>query len=467
MTRCMTATAMARALADGARTARDLVEQSLDRVDRHGDRAVFITLTADQARADATASDARRANGVPFSAWDGIPVAWKDLFDVTGTPTTAGSAVYAGRAPSTRSASVVAACARFGLISLGKTNLSEFAYSGLGLNPHFGTPVNPHSRGDARAPGGSSSGSAVAVASGIVPVAIGTDTAGSVRVPAAFCGVTGFKSSQERYDRGGVFSLSTSLDSLGAFAHSVEDLITIDAMMRGVRSSPPVTLRPDDLEILVPDTIVSDGLEPGVAEAFETAVGRLRAAGCRIERSAFPIFQEVSDLFARHGTLTVAEAATRHAGLLASDDAARMDPRVRARMMTAASFTAQDYVILQWERERLQAKVTAELGSRFMLFPTVAITAPSLAALEADDTHFVATNLMALRNTMLGNYLGMPGVSLPIGTDAAGLPVGALLSGPHRSDDKVLAASLGIEAAFRADDWRAPNSVLRGLARLR
>lgn len=433
-------------LESGAETAVSLLHDCLQRIDDHGDDAIFISFTKERAEMEAAASDARRRSGKLLSALDGVPVAWKDLFDTKGVTTTAGAAVRADSPPAARDADVVGACAALGMVCIGKTNLSEFAYSGLGLNPHFGTPKNPRAaEADPRAPGGSSSGSAVAVAAGLVPVAVGTDTAGSVRVPASFCGVTGYKASQNRYSKAGVFALSDSLDSLGIFAHSVDDVMAMDAVMRGQLPGPPDPTDIADLEIVIPQTVVFDDVAPDILTCFEAAVGQLEKAGVTITRMPFSIFAEIIHLFQTHGTLTVAEAATLHRDLLASDDAERMDQRVRQRLLLAPNFSTQDYIYLQQERVRLQTAVTDLLGHRFLLFPTVPITAPALDALEASDELFAATNLLALRNTMLGNYVGTPGVSLPIGIDRDGLPGGALLSAPYGDDDRVLAAARAIE----------------------
>ncbi len=443
------ATQLADMLQAGETTAVALATHYLDKIQQHWDQSVFITVTRDRALADAQASDARRSKGNLLSPWDGIPIAWKDLFDTKGNTTTAGSIVYAKAKPATRDATVVAACRDLGLVCLGKTNLTEFAYSGLGLNPHYGTPVNPCSDAVPRAPGGSSAGSAVAVAAGLAPVAIGTDTAGSVRVPASFCGLTGFKSSQNRYSKTGVFPLSSSLDSLGPLALCVDDLIVMDALMRGRSAAPIVDVDLAGLKILIPETIVFDDIDADVATCFDEAVNRLRTAGIHVSRAPFPIFQQIMDLFAAHGTPTVAEAATFHGSLLASEQAEQMDQRVRTRMMTASGFSAQDYITLQWERERLQEEVAIALDDRCLLFPTVAMTAPALAPLEADDDLFATTNLKVLRNTMLGNFLGMPGVSLPIGVDTNGLPIGALISAPYGADDRILAVAKAIEPVMQ------------------
>lgn len=439
-----TATGLAHMLGNGEISAVELLSEYLGRIENHDDQSVFIKVTSARAFKEAKASDERRQYGSTQSPWDGIPIAWKDLFDTKGDPTSAGSKVYMNANPAKQDAVVVEACSRLGLICLGKTNLSEFAYSGLGLNPHFGTPINPHSDTEPRAPGGSSSGSAVAVAADLAPIAIGTDTAGSVRVPASFCGVRGFKSSQNRYCKQGVFPLSSSLDSLGAFAHCVDDLITLDAIMRGEAVSTEQHVAGDQ-EFLIPQTVVFDDVEPAIVAGFEEAIRRLTRGGIKVCRAPFPIFDEVAGLFKSHGTLTVAEAATVHKQLLSSPRADMMDRRVRDRIRTASGFTAQDYIKLQWERDRLQNATARAMGNRLLLFPTVAIAPPIIKPLEASDEHFAAINLMALRNTMHGNYLGTPGVSIPIGHDQNGLPIGALISGPFGHDDRVLAAAKAME----------------------
>lgn len=440
-----TANELARGLDAGEFSSEQLVTESLENIQTCDDQSIFIQVTSQRALEEATASDKRRRTGQLLSCWDGIPIAWKDLFDFKGLPTTAGTAVYHDAPPAIQDAGVVDACASLGLISLGKTNLSEFAYSGLGLNPHYGTPVNPHGTGSAYAPGGSSSGSAVAVARGLTPLAIGTDTAGSVRVPASFCGIAGFKSSQNRYFQAGVFPLSSSLDSLGSFARTVEELIQVDAMMRGQATAfiPITDLR--DITFLVPETVVFDDINSEIKRAFERMTDTLSDGGATIQRQPFPIFSEVTQLFQQHGTLTVAEAYTLHEKLLNSTQADAMDQRVRTRMLTANQFSTSDYIHLQSARKRLQTSTTKALGSRFLLFPTTPITAPRIAELESSDTLFATTNLMALRNTMLGNYLGTPGLSLPIGSNSANLPIGALISAPFGQDDRLLSAARAVE----------------------
>ncbi len=437
---------LAQALDSGELTSEELVKNSLDAINTCTDQSIFIQVTQERALAEAAASDVRRRKGKLLSRWDGIPIAWKDLFDFKGLPTTAGSSVYKNAVSAQCDADVVGACASHGLISIGKTNLSEFAYSGLGLNPHFGTPINPHGTDKAFAPGGSSAGSAVAVARGLTTLAVGTDTAGSVRVPASFCGIAGFKSSQNRYSKAGVFPLSSSLDSLGAFARTVDELIQVDAMMRGFASASLPKVNLSEITFLVPETVVFDDIDVEIENAFSQMTEKLSSAGATIQRQKFPIFSEVSELFQRHGTLTVAEAYALHEELLHGAEANKMDQRVRTRMLTASQFSTTDYIRLQWERNRLQQATTETLGSTFLLFPTTPITAPELNLLESSDDLFASVNLKALRNTMLGNYLGTPGLSLPIGSNADGMPFGALISAPYGQDERVLSVAKAVEA---------------------
>lgn len=446
-----TAGFLADKLARGEITSEALVRQCFDNIRQHGDDAIFITLTEQAALSAARASDTRRANGQSLGSWDGIPVAWKDLVDIPNTPTTAGAAIRRNAPAPEQAATIYQACEAQGLICIGKTNLSEFAYSGLGLNPHFGTPVNPKSGEIPLAPGGSSSGSAVAVAASIVPVSIGTDTAGSVRVPAAFCGIYGFKSSQTRYDKTGIFPLSSSLDSVGIFAHDIDDIIAMDAIMRGESSANIPAFDLAEFEAIIPDSFVLSGLSQEVSGGFEHAIKLLKDNGVSVQTQPFPIFDEVAELFAKHGTLTVAEAATFHQETLNGPNAELMDQRVRERMLTASTFTAQDYIFLQSERLRLERAVADLLDGRFLLFPTVATTAPPIQELQEYDAQFARTNLLALRNTMVGNYLGMPGVSIPIKNHVGNAPIGLLLSAANDCDANVLSAGRMLHEIFSVD----------------
>ena len=431
----------------GEITSQDIVAASIATYEACGDEAIFITRDFDRARMQAASSDERRAQGKALCRWDGIPVAWKDLFDLKHLRTTAGSAVYANAPPAARSARVVTACEALGLASLGKTNLSEFALSGLGVNPHYGTPTNPWSKDGAQVPGGSSSGSAVAVARGIVPVSIGTDTAGSVRVPAAFCGVTGFKSSAARHSRDGVFPLAPSFDSVGAFAHSVSDLAAIDRIMRGMHPVKSLGSSLEGIAFVIPEELFFDGVHPHTLSVFDGVIDVLSAAGIRVRRSAAPVFQTVSELLERHGTPILPEAMTIHRAILESENRAGMDAIVENRLSRWRTFDVRDYIILLWERQSLIKRVSEEFPNAVFMWPTVAIPPPRFSEIE-EVRRFEETNRLVLRNTLPGSFLDMPGVTIPIGVDGSGLPIGALISGPSGEDDRVLAASQMAEQAL-------------------
>lgn len=425
-----------------------LLEETLDAVEVYPDKAIFTVLTKERARAEAEASRRRLREGRSLGVLDGVPIAWKDLFDMAGLPTTAGSRVLADAAPAERDAAVVRALAGAGMVSIGRVNMSEFAFSGLGINPHYGTPRNPAApAGEHRIPGGSSSGSAAAVAAGLVPVSIGTDTGGSVRIPAAFTGIVGYKASRGRYSMEGVFPLARTLDSLGPLCRTVQDAVWVDAAMRG-RPASEALPRADlaGLSLVIPETVFFDGAEPEVVAAFGAGVKRLAKAGARIRREAFPEFAEIFAVMARHGALVTAEAFVLHRERIKGETAAGMDPRVVKRTLLGEKITLADYLETQAARERLTAAFEARLGPESLLIsPTLPHVAPLTQPLVDDEELFFATNGKTLRNTLVGNFLDWCGVSLPCGTGAAGMPAGLLVSGPRGSDARVLAVASVVE----------------------
>ena len=413
--------------------------------------SLFTLPTPARATAESAAAAARWKDGRPAGLLDGVPIVVKDMIDLAGEVTTVGSRVI-GRDPAVADAAIVQRLAEAGAVTLGRVNMTELAFSGLGLNPHYGTPANPHGRDAPRVPGGSSSGSAVAVAAGIVPVAIGTDTGGSVRVPAAFNGIVGYKTSGGRWPMAGVFPLSRSLDTLGVFARSVVDAVVVDAGARGLVAPDLRRGTLDGLRILVPTTVVLDDLEPEVAANFEDALGRLARAGVTIERRAVPAFAEIMRLNADHGVLHAYEGYLVHRGLIASEAAVRMDRRVVARLGASAGVTTEDEGILRAARAQLIDEAWALFeGHTLVAYPSVPHVAPKIAPLEADDALFARVNAKTLRNTLFGNMLDWCGVSIPNGTGEAGMPTGFLLSGGPGRDDHLLATALTAEAVIRGE----------------
>lgn len=445
----LTARETGRQLAQGRLDAVDLAEATLERIAACDDQAVFVEILADRARAEAKAAAGRLRAGTPASPLDGVPLAWKDLFDCAGRVTTAGSAVLRDAAPAAVDAALVAAGRNAGLVTVGTTNMTEFAYSGIGLNPHYGTPRNPHDEAVARSPGGSSSGSGVAVARGLVPVAMGTDTGGSIRIPAAFNGVVGYKSSTGHYPMDGVFPLSWSLDTLGPLARDVADCVVVDAVLRGQPVPPMEAVGLAGIAVIVPETVMFDDCQPAVRENFEAAVERLARAGAQVQRQAVPELAEILALIAARGHVQLAEALAVHWDRLHGPDADRMDARVVRRLRQGTGMSAVDLALFNRERQRLIAHTNRRFGDAFILCPTTPHVAMPIAPLEQDQDLFFQWNAKTLRNTMIGNFLDWCGVSIPNGRDGDGLPTGLLMSAPHGRDAALLRAALAMEEAVR------------------
>lgn len=443
-----TAAGIGRLLAAGATNPVEVAAAFLERIDQAAARHVFLHVTGDRAQREAEASRKRYREGRALGPLDGVPISWKDLFDVAGSPTTAGSALFRDSAPATRDAPVVGNLAAAGMVCLGKVNLTEFAYSGLGLNPHYGTPANPHDTTVARAPGGSSSGAGVSVAGGLCPCSIGTDTGGSVRVPAAFNGVVGYKTSERRIDKTGVFPLSETLDTVGPLAKSVEDVVLLDMAMRGLVATGVRRADLSRLTIAVPTNVVHDGADDAVGANFEAAIDRLSRAGAIVVRRTLPLLDEVQAVTEAYGSLTAAEAYVVHKDRVDGPDRERIDRRVAARILAGKRMSSYDLISLTRVRTRLIGDLGRELDGGLLAMPTTPHTAPEIAPLEADDDLFHKTNLKTLRNTLLGNFLATCGLALPSGRDVEGLPTSILFSAPWGADEMLLSNGLAIEAAL-------------------
>lgn len=437
-----------------------LAEYLLNRTDEALDRNIFISVTKDRAKREAAASLKRYVEGRPLSALDGVPIAWKDLFDVAESRTTAGSSLYRESPIKHQDQRCVANSAAAGMVCLGKLNLTEFAYSGLGLNPHFGTPANPNDVEEHRAPGGSSSGSGVAVAAGYVPCAIGTDTGGSVRIPSSLNGTYGYKTSEGRINKEGVVPLSRTLDTVGPLARSVEDCVVLDMIMRGAVTSGVKRRTLKDLAVVVPENIVFDSCDAAVIENFDASIELLEDAGVSVKRQRIEIFDAVSELTARHGSLTAAEAFHEYRSLLESDDGKKIDGRVVHRMMQGSKMTADDLLHILNARKNTMARMASEYGDKIIAMPTTPITAPKIAPLEADTDRFHAVNLLMLRNTMIGNFLGLCGLAVPNGRDTKGLPTSILFSAPAGRDDLLLGYGLEVARVLQeqfSPTWAIPR----------
>ena len=416
---------------------RDRLELALIRIaDPNGEGArACLTVYADQARAAADAADARAALGAPLGPLDGVIVTVKDLFDVAGEVTRAGSKILAEEGkPATADAPVVQRLRAAGAVIVAKTNMTEFAFSGIGANPHFGTPGNPRDR--TRVPGGSSSGAAVAVGDGLCDIAIGTDTGGSVRVPAGLCGLVGFKPSRQRVPTAGAFPLSTTLDSVGPIANSVEDCAKADAVMAGETFTPiePIALR--GLSFGVAEGMPLDRLDHTVAAAFVSAVARFERAGVRVSHEAMPLFDDMAAVNAKGG-ISPPEACAIHRDRMARR-AADIDPNVRVRIERGCAVSEADYADMMRERTRLVHAMDARLRALdVLLMPTTSIVAPTIAEIE-DTKVFAARNAALLRNTSIVNFFDLCAISLPLPPPRGALPVGLMLIARNGQDRRLL-----------------------------
>ncbi len=411
---------------------------------------VFTRLDSERALALATASDALRGVGLVRSPLEGLPVSVKDLFDIAGQTTCAGSVLLRDAPAATHNAPVVDRLLAAGAVIVGRTNMTEFAYSGLGLNPHHGTPRNPWDRATGRIPGGSSSGAAVSVSDGMAVVAVGSDTGGSVRIPSALCGLAGFKPTARRVPTQGALPLSTTLDSIGPLAASVRCCAIVDAVLAGepVPASVPAALRDlRDVRLGVPTDVVLDDLDEPVGAAFEAACQCLARAGARIHRIAVPEFATLPALHAK-GTLPAAEAWAWHRDHI-ERHAAAYDPRVVSRIQLGARITAADYIDLLAARQRWMAAVQARVaGFDALLMPTVPQIAPRIDRLVADEAAYVRANALMLRNPALINFLDGCALSLPCHAPGQA-PVGLMLAGLADSDARILALGQAAEAALK------------------
>ena len=437
-----TVSTLARQLDAGATTSRALVDASLAAIKAGGEEArkTYTALHAEQARAAADAQDLLRRAGLRPSPLAGLPISVKDLFDEAGHTTRAGSRALEGAVPATRDADAVARLRAAGAVVVGRTNMTEFAFSGVGINPHYGTPGNPAD--PARIPGGSSSGAGVSVAAGHVPLALGTDTGGSVRIPAALCGIVGFKPTQRRVPLRGALPLSWSLDSVGPLARTVECCAIADAVLAGEAEwvPPPVGLA--GLRFAVPQAVVLDGMEEPVARAFETACRRLSEAGARIVDLPMAELEEIGPANAKGG-LPAAEAAHWHRTLLA-EKGGLYDPRVRVRIERGHAMSAADYIEVTQRRADLIARADrATADHDALLMPTVPLPAPRIDAF-AEDAAFTRLNLLLLRNCALFNFLDRCAVSLPM-QRAGDLPSGMMLGGAAGADRRLLSIAAAVE----------------------
>jgi aspartyl-tRNA(Asn)/glutamyl-tRNA(Gln) amidotransferase subunit A len=438
---------LSRDLAGGKATSRELVEQALARIaDPAGEGArAFLKVYADSARADADHADRLRKAGVVRSPVDGLPVSVKDLFDVAGDVTRAGSKVLAGAPPARADAPAVAALRAAGAVIVGRSNMVEFAFGAVGTNPHYDTPRNPWDRKAARVPGGSSSGAAVSVADGMCVMGLGTDTRGSIRQPAALCGIAGFKPTARRVSRQGAFPLSYTLDSVGPLASSIACCAAYDAVLAGEPVAELADMPARGLRLLLPRSSALEDLDPEVARAFEASLELLSRAGALIEERKVPAFDRQAEYF-KNGGFAAAEAYAIHRRWLGRLD--DYDSRVAKRVVLGKDIPGWEYVELGLMREAYIAEIAALMAPfDAFLMPTAPCIAPTIAEAGASDDAYFRWNGRILRNTGLVNFLDGCAATLPCHPKGQA-PVGLTVGGLPMSDRRLLAVARAVEGVL-------------------
>jgi aspartyl-tRNA(Asn)/glutamyl-tRNA(Gln) amidotransferase subunit A len=421
-----------------------LVEACLTRIeDPAGEgKRVFLQVDRDAALAQADAMDALRSCGAAPSPYAGIPISIKDLFDVAGQVTRAGSMALADRAPAENDAACIARLRQAGFVFIGRTNMTEFAFSGLGLNPHYGTPLNPWNRTQRHIPGGSSSGAGVSVADSMAHAAIGTDTGGSCRIPAAFTGLVGYKPTARRVPRQGAIPLANSLDSVGPIARSVSCCALLDALLANEALPNLHDVSLSTLRFALPRTYVLDNLDRRVADDFHNAVSRIAAAGARIDEIDVPEFAQIPAINAK-GSLVSAESYAWHRSMLQTQSAT-YDPRVLSRIQAGATQSAADYIDLLEARARFIAQVNQRIADfDAVIMPTVAVIPPRLVDLQFDGTYY-RTNALVLRNCAVVNFLDGCAISLPMHASGEA-PTGLMLACRQNMDRRLFRCAAAVE----------------------
>ena len=447
----MSALALGAGIESSAIDPRALTEYFLERIEEaDGDRTIYLRLTPARARAEAEAAHRRAQAGTRQSPLDGVPISWKDLYDSAGDVTSHGTPALAGRIAE-RDATVLARATRAGLVCLGKTNQTEFAFSILGLNPNMGTPPNPFDEAVPRIPGGSSSGAAVSISRGLAAAAIGSDTGGSVRVPAAWNGLVGLKTSVGLLPLDGVLGLSTSMDTVGPLTRDVADASALFAVLDGrvgAGNRPAPDLSGASLSrarFALPTTLVWEALDPGVDAAARGAVERLRAAGCAIDETPVPEFDAVEDLVGRFGAYHAAECHALWHDVIEASPGLIYAP-IWERIRVGAEMSATDAARAKQGLAALAPTLHARIRRHgVFLMPTAAESPPPIAALEADAEVYRTANTAALRNTRIGNYLNCCALTLPCGRDGNGIPVGLMLMAPPGEEERLLRLGAAIE----------------------
>ncbi|WP_188008637.1 amidase family protein [Grimontia hollisae] len=422
----------------------ELFERSLEKA--KNSNSIFTFFCESIGRKEAEYSYLRFKKNKKLSNLDGIPVCWKDNIDIANCPTSNGSIIPESKIPKNHDAYIVECAKKVGLTSIGKTNLSELAFSGIGINSHFGTPYRSKQHGEIKVPGGSSSGSAIAVAEGIVPFAVGTDTAGSIRIPAAFNGLVGYRPTASFHRKEGIVTLSPSLDSVGTLANNVSDCLSLNNAMNGCL---PQTIKPADInsisvtvdESLI-DMVVTD---ENVKNDFYKTINSLSNAGVKIKTKSLSSIQSVFHLIQKKGWLGSLEAYLEHYSLINSYNRNLLERRTLDRLNKCSEFTLKTYAELMYNRSVLQKKFHTEIESSLLMIPTVGHYAPTINSLKNNNDLFSYINLKTLQITMIGSYLDLPTFAMPNIASNNVEYSGFQISRPRNEDANLSSSALTIE----------------------
>src|SRR3954454_298638 len=439
---------LAEDLESGRTTSRTLVDACIAKIaDPAGEgQRAFIHVDKNAALAAADAMDGLRKVKAAPSRYAGIPISIKDLFDIKGQVSRAGSRALEDSPPAEADAPAVARLRAAGFVVIGRTNMTEFAYSGIGINPHYGTPKSTWQRDIGHVPGGSSSGGAVAVADGMAHGALGTDTGGSCRIPAAWNGIVGFTPTQRRVPLDGAVPLSSTLDSIGPLARSVACCAAMDAVLAGDPFAALQRRPVKGMRLAVPTTLALDELDEAVAQTFERTLQSLSRAGATVERIAVPEFLDIGPMSSKGG-FTAAESYAWHRYLIVAKGDV-YDPRVASRILRGEHISAADYIDLMAARKSLVARAAARIAPYdALVLPTTANTPPRLEDMK-DDAAFTRANVLCLRNCTLINMIDGCAISLPAHRDGE-VPVGLMLAGPGGTDRRIFELAAGIEDVIR------------------
>lgn len=438
-------------LSAGRTSSQELVERCLAAIDDESGEGTrtFLKVDRDEALIQAKAIDQLRSARAHLPQFAGVPISVKDLFDVEGEPTPAGSKILQDAAPAPSDAPAITRLRAAGFIIIGRTNMTEFAYSGVGLNPHFGTPKNPYDRSTGRISGGSSSGAAISVTDKMALAGIGTDTGGSCRIPAALTGIVGFKPTAARIPMAGTIPLSPSLDSIGPLAQTITSCAWLDAVMAGDPLGQPDPVRLDTSRFAVPQSLVLDEIDDTVANAFDHALSKLNSQGASIVEIELAELLELPAINAKGG-FAAAESYAWHQELLERHEA-EYDPRVVTRILQGKTQSAADYIRLSQARIDLQARITrATAGFDALIMPTVSTIAPAISDLD-DDEYYMRINKLMLRNPSVANFLDRCAISIPC-HKKGNAPIGLMLVGNVYKDKELFGIARSVEIALSPCD---------------